>query len=158
MNVPGYLPDVPEARSDLAAFQGAIRQMDTAVGRVLHVLDELRLAHLTCVIFATDHGAAMPGAKCTLYYPGIEVALLWRWPSAGLSGGRVISELASNVDVTPTLLDALSLPVPPSIQGHSQWPLLSGYGPYTPRSEVFAEKTFHTTTSRCARPVPNATS
>ena len=40
----------------------------------------------TCVIFATDHGAAMPRAKCTLYDPGIEMALLWRWPSAGVCG------------------------------------------------------------------------
>jgi arylsulfatase A-like enzyme len=144
VDVPGYLPDGPEARLDLAAFQGAIRQMDAGVGRLLHALDELDLADSTCVVFATDHGAAMPRAKCTLYDPGIEVALLWRWPSAGIAGGRVVSELVSNVDVTPTLLDVLGLVTPPTIQGHSLWALLSGYGSYTPRSEVFAEKTFHT--------------
>jgi arylsulfatase A-like enzyme len=142
--VPGYLPAVPEARQDLAAFQGAIRQMDTGVGRILNALDELGIAATTCVIFATDHGAAMPRAKCTLYDPGIEVALLWRWPSAGLSGGRVISDLVSNVDVTPTLFQALDLPPPSNLQGRSLWPLLTSYGSYVPRSEVFAEKTFHT--------------
>jgi arylsulfatase A-like enzyme len=63
--------------------------MDTGVGRMLHAVDERGLAESTNVIFATDHGAAMPRAKCTLYDPGIEAALLWRWPSAGLSGGRV---------------------------------------------------------------------
>lgn len=141
--VPPYLPDIPEARQDLAAFQGAIRQMDDGVGTLLAALDDLGIADSTCVIFATDHGAAMPRAKCTLYDPGIEVALLWRWPVAGLSGGRVVSELVSNVDVTPALLEGLGLPVPASIQGLSFWPLLAG-SRYTPREEVFAEKTFHT--------------
>jgi arylsulfatase A-like enzyme len=96
------------------------------------------------VIFATDHGAAMPRAKCTLYDPGIEVALLWRWPGT-LPGGRVISEMVSNVDVTPSLLEALALPVPASVQGRSFWPLSSGSSQaYVPRAEIFAEKTFHT--------------
>ena len=144
VRVPGYLPEVPQARADLAAFQGAIRQMDTAVGRILVALDQLELTENTCVIFATDHGAAMPRAKCTLYDPGIEIALLWRWPSAGLGSGRVVSELVSNVDVTPTLLEGLGIQLPESTQGHSLWPLLTGYGAYAPRSEVFAEKTFHT--------------
>jgi N-sulfoglucosamine sulfohydrolase len=145
--VPGYLPDAPESRQDMAAFQGAIRQMDAGVGRILSALDELGLAETTCVIFATDHGAAMPRAKCTLYDPGIEVALLWRWPSAGLSNGRVVSELVSNVDVTPTLLDALGLPVASAIQGRSVWPQLSSSSRGAsagPRTEIFAEKTFHT--------------
>lgn len=142
--IPPYLPDVPESRQDLAAFQGAIRQMDQAVGRILHALDDLDIADQTCVVFATDHGAAMPRAKCTLYDPGIEVALLWRWPAA-LPPGRVVSEMVSNVDVTPSLLEALGLPVSASVQGRSFWPLLSGSGPaYVPRSEIFAEKTFHT--------------
>src|SRR5713226_2135597 len=120
--IPPYLPYAPESRQDLAALQGAIRQMDEGVGRILRALDELGIADQTCVVFATDHGAAMPRAKCTLYDPGIEVALLWRWP-AFLPGGRVVSEMVSNVDVTPSLLDALGLPVPDAVQGRSFWPL-----------------------------------
>jgi arylsulfatase A-like enzyme len=118
--------------------------MDTGVGRILQALDELGLAESTCVVFATDHGAAMPRAKCTLYDPGIEVALLWRWPQGGVPRGRVVDELVSNVDVTPTLLEALGLPLPGRLQGRSFWPLLTGAGAYSPRTEVFAEKTFHT--------------
>jgi arylsulfatase A-like enzyme len=142
VDVPPYLPDTSESREDLAAFQGAIRQMDNAVGRILAALDELGLAERTLVVFVTDHGAAMPRAKCTLYDPGIEVALLMRWPERGVSSGRVVSEMVSNVDVTPTLLDALGLPVP-ALHGRSFWPLLEGRS-FEPRSEVFAEKTFHT--------------
>jgi N-sulfoglucosamine sulfohydrolase len=142
--VPPYLPDAPESRLDLAAFQGAIRQMDDGVGRILRALDDLGIADRTCVVFATDHGAAMPRAKCTLYDPGIEVALLWRWPAV-LPADRVISELVSNVDVTPSLLEALGVAVPASVQGRSLWPLLSESGRgYVPRGEIFAEKTFHT--------------
>ncbi len=141
--VPPYLPDMPESRQDLAAFQGAIRQMDRGVGTILAALDDLGIAQSTCVIFATDHGAAMPRAKCTLYDPGIEVALLWRWPATGLQRGRVVSDLVSNVDVAPALLEGLGLPVPANVQGVSFWPLLQGSG-YMPREHVFAEKTFHT--------------
>lgn len=141
--VPAYLPAVPAAREDLAAFQGAIRQMDRGVGRILAGLDELGLAEQTCVVFATDHGAAMPRAKCTLYDPGIEVAMLWRWPAGGVAGGRALDELISNVDVTPSLFEALGLPGPPAVEGRSFWPLLRDQG-YAPREEIFAEKTFHT--------------
>jgi arylsulfatase A-like enzyme len=141
--IPGYLPDAPESRRDLAAFQGSIRQMDQGVGRILAALDELGIADTTLVIFATDHGAAMPRAKCTLYDPGIEVALLWRWPAGGAPAGRVVTEMVSNVDVAPSLLEAIGLPIPSNVHGQSFWPLVTGQ-PSTPRSEIFAEKTFHT--------------
>src|SRR5438270_1474732 len=117
--------------------------MDAGVGRILAGLDELGIAESTCVICATDHGAAMPRAKCTLYDPGIEVALLWRWPSAGIAGGRVISDMVSNVDVTPSLLEGTGVRLPSDLQGRTFWPVLTGRS-HSPRSEVFAEKTFHT--------------
>jgi N-sulfoglucosamine sulfohydrolase len=141
--VPPYLPDCPEARRDLAAFQGAIRVMDAAVGRVLAGLRELGLEDGTWVVFTTDHGAAMPRAKGTLYDPGIEVALLMRWRAGGLDGGRSYPELISNVDVVPTILEGLGLPLPDDLQGRSFWSLLQGRT-YSPRGEIFAEKTFHT--------------
>ena len=49
----------------------------------------------------------------------------------------------SNVDLTPTLIDGAGLPVPGHMQGRSFWSLLTK-GDYSPRDEIFAEKTFHT--------------
>jgi N-sulfoglucosamine sulfohydrolase len=143
VEIPGYLPDCPEARQDFAAFQGAIRAMDAGVGRLLDGLRELDLEANTWVIFTTDHGAAMPRAKGTLYDPGIEVALLMRWPDGGLTGGRAYREMLSNVDIVPTMLDAIGLEQPTNLHGESFWPLLQD-APYLPRTEIFAEKTFHT--------------
>ena len=140
--VPPYLPDGPAARGDFAAFQGAIRAMDAGVGRVLAGLRELGLEDETWVVFTADHGSAMPRAKGTLYDPGIAVAMLMRWPGGGLRGGRY-DALLSNVDVVPTMLDGLGFPLPANLQGRSFWPLLAGET-YAPRTEIFAEKTFHT--------------
>ena len=143
VEVPPYLPDGPEARRDLAAFQGAVRVMDAAVGRTLAALDALGLAAGTWVVFSADHGIAMPRAKGTLYDPGIEVARLMRWPDGGLQARPPFAPLVSNVDIVPTLLEGLGLPLPDTLQGRSLWPLLHGVRG-TPRAEIFAEKTFHT--------------
>jgi N-sulfoglucosamine sulfohydrolase len=119
VEIPPYLPDCPESRQDFAAFQGAIRAMDAGVGRLLDGLRELGLDEQTWVIFTTDHGAAMPRAKGTLYDPGIEVALLMRWPDGDLTGGRTYGELISNVDIVPTMLDGLGLELPRNLHGES---------------------------------------
>ena len=135
VEVPAFLPDTPEARSELAALQVAIADMDAAVGRVLAQLDRAGRADDAIVVFTTDHGLAMPRAKCTLYDPGLEVALIIRWPAGGLSGVR--DELVSNIDVLPTLFQAAGLAIPPGVQGRS---LLTVDAP---REAIFAEKTFH---------------
>jgi arylsulfatase A-like enzyme len=143
VTVPPYLPQAPESKRDLAAFQGAVRVMDSGAGAILTALDGLACRDDTWVVFATDHGVAMPRAKCTLYDPGIETALLMRLPAAGVGGGRVYDQLISNVDVVPTMLEGLGLPVPSELHGRSFWSLLKGAS-FRPRQEVFAEKTFHT--------------
>ncbi|MBN1876198.1 MAG: sulfatase [Anaerolineae bacterium] len=140
--LPGYVPHCSIARMEFAALQGAIRRMDTAVGKVLETLHETGLEDNTWVIFTTDHGIAMPRAKCTLYDPGIETALIMRWPAAGIMGGAVYNDLISNVDIVPTMLDALGLPQPGNLQGQSFWPRLQDRF-YIPRAEIFAEKTYH---------------
>lgn len=135
VDVPAFLPDTPEARVELAALQVAIADMDAAVGRLLETLDRAGRARDAIVVFTTDHGLAMPRAKCTLYDPGLEVALLMRWPAGGSDGAR--TDLVSNVDVLPTLLEAAGVDIPSGVQGRS---LLSDSAP---RQAIFAEKTFH---------------
>lgn len=142
VTVPGFLPDDTVSRQEFAAFQGAIRQGDAAIGRILHALDAAGMAEDTLVVFVSDHGMAMPRAKCTLYDPGLEVALLWCWPAGGLTGGRAIAAMTSQVDVLPTILEAAGVPLPAHIQGRSMLPLLRGE-PAPRREEIFAEKTYH---------------
>jgi len=143
VNLPAFVPHGPEAIADFAALQGMIHTMDDAIGTILTALEENGLAQDTLVLFVTDHGLAMPRAKCTLYDPGIGTSLIMRWPSQGVSGGIRYSELISHVDVLPTLLQAIGIPVPGNLHGRSFWPLLRGE-PFEPNEEVFVEKTYHT--------------
>ena len=137
--IPPYLPAGPEAASEMRGAEAAIAEMDEAAGRVLAALEASGRAASAMVVFTTDHGLAMPRAKCTLYDAGLEVALIGRLPGAAPA---VHDELISNIDILPTILEAAAVPVPAHVQGRSFLPLLAG-GAYEPRTAVFAEKTFH---------------
>jgi N-sulfoglucosamine sulfohydrolase len=141
--VPPYLPNSKEARRDFADLQGAIAILDTAVGRVVQALRDFDLIENTWLIFTVDHGLAMPRAKGTLYDPGLEIALIMHWPAQGLTGGRRYNQLVSHVDVVPTILEGVGLPLPNNLQGHSYWPLLKGEA-YNENEAIFGEKTYHT--------------
>jgi N-sulfoglucosamine sulfohydrolase len=144
LEIPGYLPNIPEAVEEMAAVEQAIAEMDGAAGRFLEALERAGRARDSFVVFTTDHGLAMPRAKCTLYDPGIEVALIARWPAGGASGGSVQTQMVSNIDILPTLLEAAGFSIPDRLQGQA---LSKG------RDAIFAEKTFHSyyDPMRCVR-------
>lgn len=141
--VPPYLADTPGTRTELAELQGAIGHVDAQFGRLMDALAAQGLDDNTLVVFTTDHGYAMPRAKCSLYEPGLRVALMLRLPNRpGWHGGRVTDPMIQNIDVLPSLLDLLGLPKPDNLHGRSFAPLLDS-GNYTPRDVVFGEMTYH---------------
>jgi N-sulfoglucosamine sulfohydrolase len=141
--IPPYLHDSASAREEIAELQGAIRHMDEAAGTVLNGLRERGLEEETLVVFTTDHGLALPRAKCTLYEPGLQVAMLARYPARGWGGGRSIGDgMVSHLDLVPTVLELLELPQDPSLHGHSLVPMFDGL-PYDRRRLVFGEMTHH---------------
>lgn len=139
--VPPFLPDNEHTRADLSGFYGSIRQMDQAFGIVLDAVDRACDPANTLVLFTTDHGAAFPRAKGTLYDPGVGVAFIARPPtSMGLAPGRR-TQLVSHLDVVPTLLELAGSPPPSRLEGRSLLPELRGE-----RDEdrmLFLEKTYH---------------
>lgn len=143
VEIPPYLPNSETAKAEMAALQGAIVALDQGVGKILDSLKKNGLSENTWLVFTTDHGVAMPRAKATLYDPGLQTALLMRWPAAGLKGNVTFHEMISNVDLVPTILEGLELPIPENIQGRSFWSLLKG-SPYQERDEIYCEKNFHT--------------
>jgi N-sulfoglucosamine sulfohydrolase len=142
VTVPPFLRDDEGARTEIAELQGAIRAMDEGVGRVLGRLRELGLDDSTVVVFTTDHGLALPRAKCTLYDAGTGVALLIRAPGRDGWAGRRVDDLVSHVDVVPTLLELAGLPSHDSVAGTSLVPVVERGARV--RDHVFGQLSYHT--------------
>jgi len=102
--VPGFLPDTPMARRELAEYYRAVSRMDQGFGRLFEILKEAGEYEDTLIIYLSDHGVAFPGAKTTTYDAGLHSPLIVRHPDSA-SRGVANDALVSWVDVTPTILD-----------------------------------------------------
>ena len=143
VELPDYLPDNDATRREFVKLMRSISAVDQGVARIMKTLEDEGLAENTLVFFTADHGLPFQRAKGTLYDPGIHVACLARWPGR-IAPGTTSNALVSNVDVTPTLLEAAGAPIPESIQGQSQLGLLRGAEQNGAcRQAIYAEKTYH---------------
>ncbi|MCB1236064.1 MAG: sulfatase [Verrucomicrobiae bacterium] len=139
---PPGIPDTPATRRDMAGFLTAVRHLDRCCGVVLEALESSPHADDTLVIFTTDHGPAFPGYKCNLTASGTGVALMLRIPGR-TPARKTIDALVSQVDLFPTLGEALGVGLPDwPLAGRGLAPLLNG-GENSIRDEVFAEVTYH---------------
>jgi arylsulfatase A-like enzyme len=138
---PSNLPDQPATRRDMAQFKASVRSLDQGIGAVLHALHDLRLVEDTLVICTTDHGIAFPGSKATLTDRGTGVMLIMRGPGA-FSGGKVIDQPVTHLDVYPTLCEVAEVEPPDWLQGESLVPLLRGETDVI-HEATFAEMTYH---------------
>jgi N-sulfoglucosamine sulfohydrolase len=120
--VPGFLPDTPEVREDLADYYQSVVRLDDGVGRLLKMLEELKKSDDTLVIFLSDNGIPFPGAKTTLYDSGVNLPLIIRKP--GGKAGQVTSAMASWTDIAPTVLEWAGVPIPKKLPGRSLLPVL----------------------------------
>mgnify|MGYP005839490071 CR=1 FL=1 len=145
---PAPLPDTPITRKDMADYATMAHRMDTAIGRILHAIDQSPIKDHTLVLITTDHGIAFPRMKCNLTDHGIGVMMMMRGPAgSGFHGGKVIDSMVSQVDVVPTLFELLGLPVPGHVRGRSFLPVVRGDADPADanavREEVFAEVNYH---------------
>ncbi|MDR2998653.1 MAG: sulfatase, partial [Microbacterium sp.] len=142
VTIPSYLHPDADAREELAELQGAVRHMDSGVGAVLDELERLEIVDETIVVFTTDHGLALPRAKCTLYDAGLGVALIVRAPGKTAWTGQRFPGLVSHVDVLPTLLELVGAEMPEDVAGTSLVAMLDAGAPS--REHAFGQLSFHT--------------
>ena len=109
-------------------------QCDDSLGRVLRLMDELKLWEDTLLIVNTDHGFLLGEhdwwAKCCQpFYNEIAHTPLFIWdPRCGLRGKRRQS-LVQTIDLAPTLLDYFGVEAPADMQGRSLADVVSGDTP-----------------------------
>ncbi len=124
-----YAPPEPYAtRYRTHPYDGEIAFADAQVGRLAADLKTRGLWDSSLVVLAGDHGEGLGehGEKTHgffIYNSTLHVPLLVRLPGAA---PRVVAAGVSLVDVMPTLLQALQIPIPPSVQGRSLLSLALG--------------------------------
>lgn len=134
-NPPNYLPEndayadswaqlTASARSSLAAWRKNYYAMTTNLdwnfGRIMQFLETSGLAENTIVIFSSDHGEMFGAqgrrAKNIFYEEAARIPFLVRWP-AKIASGLTSDACMSSVDIMPTILGLLDLPVPSRVEG-----------------------------------------
>jgi len=133
-SLPGSWP------SQLSDYYDCVAKMDDTVGQLRRTLTESGLDRNTILMFTSDHSCHFKTRnaeyKRSPHESSIHIPLIIEGP--GFNRGLRVRELVSQVDYTPTLLEAAGLPVPSGMQGHSMMPLLDGRAANW-RNEVFFE-------------------
>ena len=134
-----YDPPEPfKTRYASQPYDGEIAYTDAAVGKFLSWLRLRGLYDNSLIAVMADHGESLGAhGEAThgifLYDETIHVPLVIKLP-AGRSAGRSIDARAGLVDVLPTILQAVNIPVPPAVQGESLLPLLKTGAPVHAKS------------------------
>jgi len=125
-------------------YAAMIASLDESVGRIVALLDELKLAENTLVIFTSDNGgvggyeregiqgnsitdnAPLKGGKGMLYEGGIRVPYIFRMPGS-IPSGKTCGVPIISVDLYPTVLEITRSPAPQNyhLDGASYAGLLS---------------------------------
>ena len=126
IEVPGFLPDLPEIREELANYFSSVRRCDDTIGAVLAALELNGATENTLTIFISDHGMPFPWAKFNCYPFSTRTPLVMHWPGRVRPGSVVSDSFVSGIDLFPTILEAVGIPLPNDIHGRSFLPLLEG--------------------------------
>ncbi len=141
----GYSKMSPRERREVtAAYYAMIEQVDDNVGRILNVLEETGQRKNTIVIFMSDHGELLGDHGMYLKGPhmydcSIHVPLILSWPGHFKAGLRS-DALVELVDLVPTLLTSVGMPIPIRVQGKSLFDICTGKAnPHRHKNYIYAE-------------------
>ncbi len=139
--VPGDLADTAgDWPTEYPDYLGCIHSLDENLGRIRAELERLGLAANTLVIYTSDHGSHFRTRnaeyKRSCHDGCIRIPMIACGP--GFSGGKVIDELVSLIDLPPTLLTAAGITPPQTMRGHALQALIEGNTQNWP-AEVFLQ-------------------
>ena len=113
-----------------ATYNAEVTFHDEHMGKFFAELENLGLLEDTMIVITNDHGEEINdhgkfGHGHSLYEELLRAPLLMYFPGLFPAGSR-IEEIVENVDVTPTILDALGLEPMAQAEGASLLPLIQG--------------------------------
>ncbi len=130
-SLPGteHLPEGFDLKKLTACYYGMVSCVDDQIGELIGMLSDRGILDNTIIIFTADHGDNLGSHhlfnKDCLIEEAIRVPLLISWPKK-LKPGVNTAQVASLVDIMPTLLGLLGADIPACAQGTDLSPILRG--------------------------------
>lgn len=134
-----------DLRETQANYYGMITELDACLGFLFRALKDSDQWDRTLILFSSDHGEYLGDhylvGKGQFYDATMRVPLIIRDPSylANSTRGRQLNGFVEAIDLAPTILEFLSLPVPLRFQGLSLLGQVRGLGKRK-KTEIFYEK------------------
>ncbi len=128
-------------------YVASITHMDAAIGDILALLQECKIADNTIVIFFSDNGGSggsdngpLRGGKTHLFEGGVRVPCIIRYPPA-ISANTTSDAFCSSLDLVPTLTKLCQVDRPSDLtwDGFDMMPTWSGKSP-SPRDRMFWQR------------------
>jgi arylsulfatase A-like enzyme len=122
-------------------YDGSVAWYDAVVGRIVQVLESTGLAKRTVVIVTSDHGEDLYDnlglGHGTLFDVVLKVPLIVVDPRIEARGARIDTQVQT-IDLAPTILARVGIPVDVGMEGQSLLPLLGFAGGSYEERDVFS--------------------
>ena len=125
--------DETKMRTIRAQYYGMVSEVDAQLGRVWTALQELAMWDDTVIVVTADHGEQLGDhgliQKLGYFESSYHVLNIVRDPRQSQAHGTVVQEFTENIDLFPTICDAIGATTPAQCDGRSLSPFLSGDTP-----------------------------
>ncbi len=105
-------------------YDAEIRSTDSYIAEVLAKLDEMGVIDDTFIIFSADHGEELYDHNyyfyhgCSVYDGVLRIPLIFKFPKV-FPKGKVVHNLFESIDIAPTILQTLKIPLRKEFEGRS---------------------------------------
>jgi arylsulfatase A-like enzyme len=126
-----------------AQYFGMVSEVDAQLGRLWQALRDRDEWDSTVVVVTSDHGEQLGDQgliqKLGWFSSSYHIVGIWRDPSRPAGHGTVVDEFTENVDIMPTLCEAMGVAVPAQCDGWSLSDWLAGDRPSRWRDAAYSE-------------------
>lgn len=137
-----------------AAYYGLITHIDHQIGRFLNAMQEYGVYENTIIMFVSDHGELLGDhnlfQKRLAYEGSAKVPFILTDPGdyLNLPKNTSVKNVVELRDIMPTLLDAVSIDIPQSVEGESVLPLCNdienvNWREYIHGEHEYGERSYH---------------
>ena len=147
-------PSETSALPETAGYDAELSYVDQLLGKFRQTLEQTGWWQRSLVVFLSDHGESLgehgeSSHGYFIYQSTVHVPLIMHWPADAPGLPARINEAAGLIDVTPTILDSLHIPAPPSYEGESLLKTARSRNVFS--ESVYTRDTFHWAALRSVR-------